>query len=175
MNNFNTLLEITSGLNSADVQRLKSTWKSLPSKYIVYFEELEDVMATQKNFKTYRDALKTSFPPVLPYFGESGRLPLPLLLRIRFLLRSIPGIYLRDMTFIDEGNPDYVQGDLINFEKLSLISAVLREVEAYQKVRYDIQPIPVLQNYFKNLVMLPEATRYQYSKLCEPRAEEVGW
>eukprot|EP01102_Stenamoeba_stenopodia_P020851 TRINITY_DN826_c0_g8_i3.p1 TRINITY_DN826_c0_g8~~TRINITY_DN826_c0_g8_i3.p1 ORF type:complete len:865 (+),score=193.10 TRINITY_DN826_c0_g8_i3:912-3506(+) len=153
LNNFNTLLEITAGLNNADVQRLKSTWRLLPSKYLMAFEELEAVMAPKRNFKTYRDALKMASTPALPYFG----------------------IYLRDVTFIDEGNSDYVEDDLVNFVKLEMISNIVQEIESYQKSPFEIEPLPVLQNYFKNLLILPETTRYKYSLLCEPRTEEVRW
>lgn len=46
-------------------------------------------------------------------------------------------MYLSDLTFIDEGNPDYLHSSktLINFTKRELIYNVLSEIQQFQLVR----------------------------------------
>ena len=46
---------------------------------------------------------------------------------------------LQDLTFIEQGNPDYI-GELINFEKRVLVSSVLDSVQRYQKVAFKRPP-----------------------------------
>ena len=43
---------------------------------------------------------------------------------------SVPylGIYLSDLTFIDEGTPNRTEKNLINFAKMRMIAHVIREV-----------------------------------------------
>jgi hypothetical protein len=62
--------------------------KILPAKTIAKFDELKAFMDTNGNFKMLRTAIHTANPPVIPYLG----------------------IYLSDLTFIEDGNPDEVDG-----------------------------------------------------------------
>lgn len=56
--------------------------------------------------QVYREELRNCNPPVLPYLG----------------------VYLTDLTFIEDGNKNTVHG-LINFNKRRLLYRVLREIE----------------------------------------------
>ena len=49
----------------------------------------------QNNYKRYRDRLSTIPTPAVPYIG----------------------VFLKDLTFICDGNPDYLRGGLINIHK----------------------------------------------------------
>jgi muramidase (phage lysozyme) len=62
-------MEIVSGMNNSAVQRLKRLWVSLPEKHTEQFEELEELMMPQNNFKNYYTELSKRNQPVLPYFG----------------------------------------------------------------------------------------------------------
>ena len=44
-------------------------WVSLPEKFLGQFEELEEMMMPQNNFKNYYAELSARQGPVLPYFG----------------------------------------------------------------------------------------------------------
>lgn len=57
LGNFNSMMEILSGLNNVSISRLKNIWRQVPEKYKGYFEELEFVMDNQQNFSRYRDHL----------------------------------------------------------------------------------------------------------------------
>jgi son of sevenless-like protein len=43
------------------------------------------------------------------------------------------GVFLSDLTMIEEGNPDLIQ-DLINFKKRDMIYQVIEKVLRYQQV-----------------------------------------
>jgi len=49
-------------------------------------------------------------------------------------------VFLRDFTFIDVGNPNYVKDKekMINITKLTMMANVARDFERYQSVEYDL-------------------------------------
>lgn len=67
MNNFNTLTAIIACFNSAHIGRLQWTFASLPPQIQEIFTELNSLMATESAYKVYREALKNSTPPCIPY------------------------------------------------------------------------------------------------------------
>ncbi len=89
LNNFHSLMGVVAGLNTASVSRvrLKQTWAKIP-ELAAEFEQLETLMSPSSSFKLYRQALKQAKLPAIPYLG------------------SVCG----DLTFLDEGNPDMIDG-----------------------------------------------------------------
>jgi hypothetical protein len=77
------------GLNTAAVSRvrLKQTWARVKD-LAADFEALETLMSPSSSFKLYRQALKAAKLPAIPYLG------------------AVCG----DLTFLDEGNPDLIDG-----------------------------------------------------------------
>lgn len=53
-------------------------------------------------------------------------------------------MYLTDLTFIDEGNSDIIQG-MVNFSKCMMISDVLREIQLYQQTKYNQKMNPLFK------------------------------
>jgi hypothetical protein len=84
LNNFNGIMEIMSGkchdfthltlpgLNNSAIQRLKKLWASISEKRMRTFNELEELMNGQQNFKSYHAELNSRSLPILPYFGEEA-------------------------------------------------------------------------------------------------------
>ena len=69
------------------------------------------------NYKNYRALIAKAEPPCVPYIGT----------------------YLTDLTFIDEGNPDYItEGDakLINYKKFQMISELIQRIQRFQRTGY---------------------------------------
>lgn len=148
-NNFNTVMEIVAGLHMSSVQRLKKTWKALSSKYLSIFEEITKFIATEGNYRNYRNVLSKVELPATPYLG----------------------VFLRDLTFIEDGNPDFVEDDqFLNFEKMRMLNSVLAAISKYQRVPYNFEPVPSLQEYIiaGTSVNLNDAALHKYSLLCEP-------
>ncbi len=57
----------------------------------------------QGNYKHYRDRLSSTEAPAVPYVG----------------------VFLKDLTFICDGNPDYLRGGLINMHKRRQVGAAI--------------------------------------------------
>ncbi|KYR00468.1 RasGEF domain-containing protein [Tieghemostelium lacteum] len=146
LNNFNAVMEILSGLNLTPVFRLKKTWETLPRKYLATFKHLNSLMAPKNNFKVYREVLHTKNPPCLPFLG----------------------LYLTDMTFIEEATPDLIDNGLINMVKRSHLATVIKEIQQFQKVPYSFTPVPIIRDYLLQINGLQERALYKQSKIIEP-------
>ena len=76
----------------------------MSKKILGNYEELKEFLETRNNYKALRSAIKTSNPPLIPYLG----------------------IYLSDLTFIEDGNPviiffsDIFRG--VTYEKCRILS-----------------------------------------------------
>jgi len=135
LNNYNAILGIISGLTSTPVSRLLQTWNKLEHSAIKTFEKLQKIVSLENKFKELRDAQESVNGPCIPYLG----------------------IYLNDLIQIEEGNPDYVrETNIFNFEKYAMISEIILRIELIKKHRYKIQPIEVIQEYLKKVVVLNE-------------------
>jgi len=115
LGNFNSLMEILSGLNNSAVQRLQLLWNTISEKHRRYFQRLEDIMNTYKNFYRYRQELTKRRLPLLPYCG----------------------LYLRDLLFLKE-NQSFLSDGNINFELLTLIGKRLDEIKRFQSVSFEL-------------------------------------
>lgn len=82
LRNFNTLFAVVAALNSSTISRLKKTWDNLSSKYRASVESLRRLTDHSRNYSEYRQQLRASHPPALPFLGLS----------------------LTDLTFCYEGN-----------------------------------------------------------------------
>ena len=96
LRNYNAVTAIvTAALGSAPIRRLAGTKELIPPEYLSWMHKMENLMDSRSNHKKYRETLRTSPTPAVPYFG----------------------IYLKDLTFISDGNPDYLKGGVINLSK----------------------------------------------------------
>lgn len=70
-------------------------------------------------------------------------------------------MYLTDLTFIEDGNKDYVTDEgLINFDKRRKISTVIREIQQYQQTPYCLEAVPWLQDMLNNVEYWEENETY---------------
>jgi hypothetical protein len=75
---------IVSSLNMSSIQNLESTWKvnifrnmpylisllkEVPAKSTLYLKQIETLMSPSGNYKKYREMIKTSEPPLVPFQG----------------------------------------------------------------------------------------------------------
>lgn len=112
LKNFNALMALTASMNLTAVQRLEKTWSLVGNSYKSSFDKFTNLMSTKQNFQNYRSLLNNTKLPLVPYLG----------------------VFLRDLTFIDEGNSDYFESGLINFDKLILMGNFIVDIKYYQKV-----------------------------------------
>jgi len=146
LNNFNSLLEILSGINNASVRRLKFTFAELSKKHKETLEKIETAMNPRQNYAQYRKLLPTFCPPVLPYLGS----------------------YLTLLTFIEDGNKDTANG-LINWNKRRLFYQIIEEIDRLQQTPYNFkiqEPIFVFLSY---LPIYDQEELHKISLIREPK------
>ncbi|XP_049852214.1 ras guanine nucleotide exchange factor G-like isoform X2 [Schistocerca gregaria] len=149
INNFNGAMAIVSGINQSSVYRLRHTASELSKKDKLILNDLMEKLSSKNSFKNCRGIIKASTPPILPYLG----------------------MYLTDLTFIEQGNKDIVNG-LINFHKRRLVYRVLREIEQYQLTAYNIEQDAKLFPSLLKLTTLKEADLYSLSLIREPQGAD---
>lgn len=151
LNNFNAVIEIFGALNSLPVFRLTKTFKALSDKFAKLFEDLKSLVDQTSNFQNLRESVRLANPPCVPYIG----------------------IYLTDLTFIDDGNHNNVNG-LINFAKRRLVGNVIENIRTLQQTNYNLVVVPQLRELLCELAPHDSEELYQLSLLREPRGTSIS-
>jgi len=146
LNNYNAVMEMLSALGSSSIYRMKKTWALLPKKLTTTFDELKSLMSPDKSFKQYRSSLKQSNPPAIPYLG----------------------LFLQDLTFIEEGNADLI-GTEVNFTKRQKIGTVIVLIRLYQQKSYALEAVPDMVQYLLGAEHLEDSELFKQSLILEPR------
>ncbi|KAL5502430.1 hypothetical protein EMCRGX_G009201 [Ephydatia muelleri] len=74
-----------------------------------------------------------------------------------------------DLTFICDGNPDYLRGGLINVHKRRQVYSKVEEIKRLQRDAYNFQPVLELQNYFTQYCLTPDDELHSLSHELEPK------
>jgi len=78
------------------------------------------------------------------------------------------GVYLTDLTFVEDGNPDIVNG-LINFKKRQMIYNIIEKVQLYQQTSYKFPLVDNIANYLTELPFNDDQELYNLSLRREPK------
>lgn len=116
LHNYNSLFALLSGLGHGSIQRLKSTWDKLPTKYIKLLKNLQSLMDPSRNMLNYRRELNCCDPPVIPFFP----------------------IVKKDLTFIHLAHPTIDEQELVNFDKMRMISREVRNILNMSSSQYSV-------------------------------------
>lgn len=117
LNNFHGIMEIIAGLRLSPIHRLKATWAKVESSKIKVVEDMSALMHTEGSYKAYRSVLHSCQPPCVPYVG----------------------VFLQDMTFIEDGNRTFIADDTqVNLSLLrsSLLSANVHKFNSFSPLLY---------------------------------------
>lgn len=85
------------------------------------------------------------------------------------------GVYLTDLTFIEDGIPSILKKtNQINFAKRAKTADVIGDIQQYQNVAYSLQPVPELQDYILSNMQAAGDVHEMYDKSLqiEPRERE---
>ncbi|KAI8138715.1 ras guanine nucleotide exchange factor domain-containing protein [Fennellomyces sp. T-0311] len=150
LHSFNTCMAILSAFESSAIARLQRTWELVGSRAQQSLDGMRKLFASNRNFAEYRTLVHSVNPPCIPFLG----------------------VYLQDLTFIEDGNPNVLKNtDLINFGKLAKTSEVIREIQQYQSTPYPFLAVSMLQMFIKaNLQSArDDETLYSESLRIEPK------
>jgi len=144
--NYHSSMAVVAGLNTASVARLKFT-RSATKLQMKVLESLEVQLNATGSYHNLRELIRNKQPPIIPYIG----------------------VYLGDLIFIDEGNPDELDG-LINFHKQRLTYSVILQIQQYQAEDYKhLEQKPEIKMYLSQLPGASEKELFDLSLLREPR------
>ncbi|CRG83087.1 Cell division control protein 25 [Talaromyces islandicus] len=156
MKNYSTSIAIVSGLGTAPIYRLARTWSQVSERSMATFERIRCLVNSTKNFNVYRETMSAAHPPCVPFLG----------------------VFLMDLTFIEDGNPSQTPSGMINFSKRSKAAAVIQDLQRYQASNYSFQPVPELQDYLVSSVEAAEDINEKHDRSLEleprTRAESNG-
>ena len=134
-------------------------------------QSLDTTIDSTKNFANYKQLLRNINPPCVPFLG----------------------VYLTYLTFINDGNPDFLKDaerngqqltsppggvtgslPLVNFAKRQMAADLISEIQQYQATPYNLTPIqqiskPVLQQ-LEDSDNAPDA--FPISLQLEPRERD---
>ena len=65
-------------------------------------EKLQSLVSSDGRYRNLRDSLHRTDPPCIPYLG----------------------MYLSDLTFIEEGTPNFTDNGLLNFAKMRMVNLI---------------------------------------------------
>ncbi|KAI7889673.1 ras guanine nucleotide exchange factor domain-containing protein [Mucor mucedo] len=151
MNNYNTCMAVLSAFDNSSIGRLKRTWMMSNRSTIQTLAQIRKLMGANRNFTEYRLIVHSVNPPCIPFLG----------------------IYLQDLTFIEDGNPDFLpkSNNLINFAKRHKTAEVIRELKQFQNFAYNFHPINEFQYFIKaNLDQTYDVDKlYERSLKVEPK------
>ncbi|KAJ5167169.1 uncharacterized protein N7482_005950 [Penicillium canariense] len=125
LQNYSTVISILSGLESAPIYRLGRTWAMVTERTCNVLRPLQALAARAHNYKLYRDTLRASGSPSIPFLG----------------------LFLKDLTFIEDGNPAETPEGLINFHKYTMLASTVHEMQRLKEAPYNLKPVPELQEY----------------------------
>jgi hypothetical protein len=146
LNNFNSLFAIYCGLTANPIHRLKKTRELIGNKAEKKFSEYKELFRGDKNSRNFRRVLQTTLTPCIPHLG----------------------IFLSDLTFTEDGNPDELLG-MINFQKRCKLAERIRWIKQYQQEGYQLESWPIIQSYFvKFLQVIDPEVLWKSSKEVEP-------
>ena len=96
LRNYHSVMGVLAGLASSPVARLKFTKRELPAKTTKILADIENEMSSASSFRVYRQNLHKDRSACVPFLG----------------------VILSDLTFMEDGNPDFTENGLINWQKV---------------------------------------------------------
>ncbi|KJE94870.1 hypothetical protein CAOG_05436 [Capsaspora owczarzaki ATCC 30864] len=157
LNNFCSMIAIIAGLNSAGVCRLKSSFALVSKRLMASLVDLTTLMSSRGSYSKYRIFLSKVKGACVPYVG----------------------LYLQDLTFIEDGNPNKIGTaalPLINFTKRRQVFEVVDRIRNFQgQCNYkSIKPNAKILGMINGFKRMSEDEMYKLSLEREPKVSGTG-
>ncbi|KAJ5704731.1 hypothetical protein N7536_000420 [Penicillium majusculum] len=154
LQNYSAVVSILAGLESAPVYRLARTWAMVTERSCNTLRPLQAMISNAHNYQAYRDTLRVAMAPCVPFLG----------------------LFLKDLTFIEDGNPATTPEGLINFHKYTMLASTIHEIQRLKEAPYALRPVPELQEYLATQLQSAVDLHDMWDKSCalEPRGRDLG-
>eukprot|EP01119_Soliformovum_irregulare_P005251 TRINITY_DN1693_c0_g1_i2.p1 TRINITY_DN1693_c0_g1~~TRINITY_DN1693_c0_g1_i2.p1 ORF type:complete len:1126 (+),score=323.25 TRINITY_DN1693_c0_g1_i2:34-3411(+) len=152
LNNLSAVMAIVAALQSQSVYRLNQTWAGISNQQRSIFEDLKKLISKENSFREHRTRIKQCKPPCVPFIG----------------------VYLTDLNFIEDGNPNFIENGLINFMKRRRLARIFRDIQQYQQTSYSFQEVPFIRDFIMNGPGISDDECYTLSCHREPRSNSGG-
>ena len=123
-------------------------------KYRKLLGAVQDTLSNEHNSAAYRKVIADVSPPCIPFLG----------------------LYLTDLTFIEDGNQDYLDEakTVINFEKHHMTTTIIQKIIYFQGKPFPYRDVPLIQQYLEmKWKEMPASDQYELSVKMEPRERET--
>lgn len=117
LQNFNDVIAVLSGLNTIPIYRLKKTWAAVSKEMMAKFRDLEAKMTPESNYKVYRAIEVNAKGDMMPFFA----------------------LYMKDLTFMNDGMQTWLPGDIVNFEKNRSVMGKIMAIRVSQQSKYEFE------------------------------------
>ncbi|WP_068467003.1 RasGEF domain-containing protein [Candidatus Protochlamydia phocaeensis] len=142
-----TALAIDAALNQVSVSRLKTTWNKVPAPIKNEKKELDTLFDTKLNYGELRKYIRAWLANHKDKTAESCLVP-------------FVGLFQRDITFLNDGNPTHLQDGQLNEEKIELFESNYRlfyeNQQEMRKQANDLWRKPYYYNFCAALESLPD-------------------
>ena len=146
LGNFFGLIEFLAALNGSCITRLRHTW-SIAGENLFQLKEDFGIL-TLKNYAVLRKEILQKNPPIVPFIG----------------------MYLGDLTFFDEGNPNFIDGKINFGYKFNKISETVSSILRFQDFAYDFAADDKFTFCVSNLRSITSEEAFKLSEAREPRS-----
>uniref|UniRef100_A0A6B2KWM4 Ras-GEF domain-containing protein n=1 Tax=Arcella intermedia TaxID=1963864 RepID=A0A6B2KWM4_9EUKA len=151
LKNYNSLMQINTGLNLPIVSFLKSTWDLVPQSDKDIMKKVSQMMDHTNNYITYRQSIETSEGAFIPFIS----------------------LLLRDFTIIEE-ETNFLSGLKINFGKMGQLARNFAKLQDWQSKFFEFKENPNVQLYFHNKdVKLPAEIEDIANKIIQKEQMEL--
>jgi son of sevenless-like protein len=148
--NYHGFFAVMAGLALKPVERLRSSWRTLPADVAARYEQLSELTSPASAFAAYRAELAAARLPAFP--------------AISLVVTDVRALELSASDFADELRRD------VNYKKLRAFAAVYStQVRPYQLKQFPFAPVQAVQEYLSRAVVVAHmADLYKISLQCEP-------
>lgn len=161
---YHGVMAVLSALNSAAIQRLKSSWADLSADKWRIFDNLNVLFEPSSNLARYRRILASKSPPAVPYLGT--------------IVNDLT-IFTEVSNFVECKDDPTLK--LVNYTKMQALGTIFGTIRRFQSQQYRVEPDEDLQQFLRSDesgrtegVILSENEIYDLTLKLEPRGEFQG-
>ncbi len=163
LNNLNSLQALASGLDAHCIKNmLPITMESLGDVYrneLAGYSDIFNATGRYKNYRALEDTIKNTKQNLIPQMS----------------------IYLSDITFIEDGNPNKLEiggVKLINYQKWEMLNGAVYGLKSFQRMKYDFMPVraicSLINRSLKPFIVFFEEERTAISKSFKTASLQLG-